>query len=72
MLFDLFDIDKKEEFKYWVKKLHFIASVLQYDYFKLWELPEYEIGLLENFAIEEINYRKKRQEEIKEITNNIK
>lgn len=72
MLFDLFDIDKNEEYRYWVKKLHFIASVLQYDYFKLWELPEYEISLLENFAIEEINFRKKKQEEIKEIRDNIK
>ena len=72
MLFDLFDIDKKQEYTYWVKKLHFIASVLQYDYFKLWELPEYEIGLLENFAIEELEFRKKQQDELKEMGNNIK
>ena len=72
MLFDLFDIDKKEEYGYWVKKLHLIASVLHYDYFKLWELPEHEINLLEDFANNELKYRKEHIENLKEIRDNIK
>jgi hypothetical protein len=66
MLFDLYNVDKNKEYEYWVNRVHVVASVLNYDYFKLWDLPEVEFEILEKIAIEEISVRKSRLDEIKE------
>lgn len=65
MLFDLYDTPKELEFKYWVKRVHFVASVLGYDYFKLWQIPEYEFKILEQLAKDEIKKRKEKLDEIR-------
>lgn len=65
MLFDLYDVPKDKEYEYWVKRVHFVASVLEYDYFKLWELPEFEFLILEELARNEIETRKKKLDEIR-------
>ena len=67
MLFDLYDVPKEEEYEYWVKRVHFVARVLGYDYFKLWDLTEVEFKILENLANDELA---KRQERIDEAKNN--
>lgn len=66
MLFDLYNIDKAQEYEYWVNRVHIVASVLSYDYFKLWDLPEVEFEILERFATKELE---SRQEKIKEISS---
>ena len=65
MLFDLYNIDRNKEYEYWVNRVHLVASILEYDYFKLWDLPEVEFEILEKFAFEELEQRKARIEEIK-------
>ena len=65
MLFDLYNIDKSLEYEYWINRVHVVAAILQYDYFKLWDLPELEFEILEKFAIQEFEGRKARFEEIK-------
>lgn len=70
MLFDLFDIPREKAFKHWVERVHFVASVLQYDYFKLWELPEHEFVMLEDFAYKEIEFRKNQREQLINDHNN--
>ena len=66
MLFDLYDIPKEKEYDYWVKRVHFVASVLSYSYFELWNLPEHEFNILESLARSEVETRKKRLEEIRD------
>ena len=66
MLFDLYNIDKTQEYEYWVNRVHIVASVLSYDYFKLWDLPEVEFEILERYATKELE---NRQERIKEISS---
>lgn len=70
MLFDLYAIPKEVEYDYWVKKVYFVSSVLNMDYFKLWDLPEYEFSILEDLAKEEVETRKKRLEEAKKRREN--
>ena len=65
MLFDLYDIPKEKEYEHWVKRVHFVAHVLNYDYFKLWDLTEVEFKILEDLANEEIDQRKNKIEEAK-------
>jgi hypothetical protein len=64
MLFDLYNTDKAQEYEYWVNRIHLVASILEYDYFKLWDLPEVEFEILEEFATKELEGRKARIEEI--------
>ena len=64
MLFDLYNMDKAQEYEYWVNRIHLVASILEYDYFKLWDLPEVEFEILEEFATKELEGRKARIEEI--------
>lgn len=64
MLFDLYNIDKSGEYEYWVNRVHFVASMLEYDYFKLWDLPELEFEILEEIANKELEGRKAKLDEI--------
>lgn len=66
MLFDLYDCPKEIEYEHWVRRVHLVAQVLGYDYFKLWEIPELEFIILENLAHEELEARKKKIESVKE------
>lgn len=65
MLFDLYNIPKSQEYEYWVNRVHFVSSVLNYSYFKLWDLPEVEFEILERIAYKEVEGRKARIEEIR-------
>ena len=65
MLFDLFDIPKEIEYEHWINRINFVASTLEYDYFKLWEIPEAEFIILERYANELIEKRQKKLDEIK-------
>lgn len=66
MLFDLYENNSDgSSYEYWIKRVHFVAQVLGYDYFKLWDLNEVEFKILENQADEEVSRRKERLEEAK-------
>ena len=66
MLFDLFDIPKEKEYRYWVERVSRVATTLGYDYFKLWELPELEFEILEKKAEEILENRKKQLDDLKD------
>ena len=68
MLFDLYNMDKTQEYEYWVNRVHFVSTILEYDYFKLWDLPEFEFDMLEKIAIKELE---KRKAKIKDIESNM-
>lgn len=65
MLFDLYDEEQGRTYEYWVKRVHLVAQVLGYDYFKLWDLPEVEFKILEDLANQELEKRKEKIEELK-------
>ena len=67
ILFDLHALDKGEEYKLWVRRISNVASILEYDYFKLWEIPEHEFKLLEEIANE---MRENREKKLKEMREN--
>ena len=64
MLFDLYNTDRTKEYEYWINRVHVVASVLSYDYFKLWDLPELEFEILERSALDELSKRKAKIDEI--------
>lgn len=66
MLFDLYDVPKELEYDHWVKRIHLVASVLGYDYFKLWDIPEHEFLILEEMAQKELENRKKKVDEVRD------
>ena len=61
-------MDKTQEYEYWVNRVHFVSTILEYDYFKLWDLPEFEFDMLEKIAIKELE---KRKAKIKDIESNM-
>ena len=65
MLFDIFNIPKEKEYDYWVKRVQFVAATLNFDYFKLWEIPEYEFEILEGIAQKQIDREKERVDELR-------
>ena len=65
MLFDLYDCPKEQEYDYWVKRVHTVATTLNYDYFKLWEIPELEFLMLEGYAKDSIAASEKKMSELK-------
>lgn len=65
MLFDLYDVPKEKEYRYWVERVELVARTLGFDYFKLWELPELEFEILEKKAHEILEDRKKQLDDMK-------
>ena len=65
MTFDLhYSNDRKAEaYKMWVRRVYYVASVLELSYSELWDLPEQEFLVLEGLAAEVLAARKKRKEE---------
>ena len=72
MVFDLHvDNDKKAELlKIWIKRAYYVASTLQLSYLEMWELPEQEFLVLEEIAMQILDERKKKQQELKETQIN--
>lgn len=53
---------KADEYETWVRRILWVSSFLNLDYFKLWEIPEHEFEMLEAKAFDEY---KKQQDRIR-------
>lgn len=57
---------KADEYDTWVRRILWVSSFLNLDYFKLWEIPEHEFEMLENKAFDEYKKQQQRLEAAKE------